>query len=128
MSKEKRELLRDKKKGKIAGVCAGIADYFGIETWLVRIICVTAAVFGQGFVIVLYIAGWFILDEKPEQEQLKEEEHIAIKKRIWQAGEPPAGAFREVSGEYQDLEVRLQKMERYVTSNAYRLDRELKQL
>lgn len=127
MSQPKRELLRDKKNAKIAGVCAGIAEYFGIETWLVRIIAVTAAVFGQGFVIVLYIAGWFILDEKPAAAK-DQSEHIEIKKRIWQAGEAPVGAYREIAGEYGDLETRLQHMERYVTSSAYKLDRELKQL
>lgn len=59
------ELYRDKKNGRIAGVCAGVADYFGIETWLVRILTVTAFLLAAGpFVLVAYIAAWFILDEK----------------------------------------------------------------
>ena len=35
-------LYRDTENGRIAGVCAGIAEYFKIETWLVRILTVTA--------------------------------------------------------------------------------------
>jgi len=48
MTKQKRELLRDDANGKIAGVCAGIADYFGWELWLVRIITVSAIFLGVG--------------------------------------------------------------------------------
>lgn len=59
------ELYRIKREGKIAGVCAGIADYFGIETWLVRILTVTAFLLLAGpFILVAYVALWFILDEK----------------------------------------------------------------
>lgn len=61
---QRRTLMRDKAKGKIAGVCAGIAEYFNIEVWLVRIIAVTALIFSSSFVAVIYIAMWFILDEK----------------------------------------------------------------
>lgn len=38
MNSKRRELLRDDRNGKIAGVCAGIADYFGWELWLVRVV------------------------------------------------------------------------------------------
>ncbi|MGK0372774.1 MAG: phage shock protein C, partial [Glaciecola sp.] len=59
------ELYRIKREGKIGGVCAGIADYFGIETWLVRILTVTAFLLLAGpFILVAYVALWFILDEK----------------------------------------------------------------
>lgn len=59
------ELYRIKREGKIAGVCAGIADYFGIEAWLVRILTVTAFLLLAGpFILVAYVALWFILDEK----------------------------------------------------------------
>lgn len=59
------ELHRIKSEGKIAGVCAGVADYFGIETWLVRILTVTAFLLLAGpFILVAYVALWFILDEK----------------------------------------------------------------
>ena len=52
----RRTLMRDKANGKVAGVCAGIAEYFNIEVWLVRIIAVTALIFSSSFVSVIYIA------------------------------------------------------------------------
>ncbi len=59
------ELYKIKKQGRIAGVCAGLAEYFGIEIWLVRILTVTAfLLMAPPFVIVGYIALWLILDDK----------------------------------------------------------------
>ena len=40
-SNNSRNLYRDPQKGKIAGVCAGLADYFGVETWIVRLLAIT---------------------------------------------------------------------------------------
>ena len=64
MRKGRGELYRDPCKGKIAGVCAGLADYFGWETWLVRILVVSGVLLGMGWFVVIYIAAWFILDKK----------------------------------------------------------------
>ncbi|TWX73280.1 envelope stress response membrane protein PspC [Colwellia sp. C1TZA3] len=64
-SKSRGELYRNTSQGKLAGVCAGIADYFGWESWLVRILVVSGVLLGMGWFIVIYIAAWFILDKKP---------------------------------------------------------------
>ena len=66
-SKSRGELYRNTSQGKLAGVCAGIADYFGWESWLVRILVVSGVLLGMGWFIVIYIAAWFILDKKPAQ-------------------------------------------------------------
>ena len=59
----KRELYKDPERGKLGGVCAGISDYFNMELWLVRILVVSAALLSGGqFIVVAYIAAWFILD------------------------------------------------------------------
>jgi phage shock protein C len=59
-------LYRDPSKGKIAGVCAGIAEYFGMEIWLVRILILTGFfLLAPPFFFVGYIAAWFILEKKP---------------------------------------------------------------
>ncbi len=126
--KPRKQLLRDKANAKVAGVCAGIANYFNIEAWLVRIIVVTAVIFGHGFVVILYIAAWMILDEKPAPQPTDAHKSVGVKTRVYQAGEPPRRAFHDIDDEYRELETRLQAMERYVTSNAYQVDRELKNL
>lgn len=46
----------DKANSKVFGVCAGIADYFGVDTMLVRIGFVAATLFGFGSPVLIYIA------------------------------------------------------------------------
>jgi len=146
-SKRKGELFRDPKNGKVAGVCAGIADYFGWETWLVRIFAVSGVLLGAGWIILIYIAGWFILDKKPAQlvnkfetnnaanantvEQPTDDildESIKVKTRIWQAGEPPRQAFYDIRKKYRKLEGQLRTIEEYVTSPQFTVSREINKL
>ncbi|MBO6226596.1 MAG: PspC domain-containing protein, partial [Shewanella sp.] len=46
-----RTLYRIPQSGKIAGVCAGIAEYFAIETWLVRVLAVSIFLLGGSGVV-----------------------------------------------------------------------------
>ena len=62
--KTKKELFRDMKRGKIAGVCAGLAQYFGMDISLMRIIWILVFIFSVGFVsVVAYIILWVVVPE-----------------------------------------------------------------
>lgn len=141
--KSRGELFRDPAKGKIAGVCAGLAQYFGWETWLVRILVVSGVLLGMSFFIILYIAGWFILDKKPSkysasdvEQNVKQKMHeeevfngsVKVKSRIWQAGEAPKQAIRDINLKFKALEGELRSMERYVTSADFTVSREINKL
>lgn len=147
---KKGELYRNVEQGKIAGVCAGIADYFGWETWLVRILVVSGVLFGMPFLILGYIAGWFILNKAPEksrnENQVKGEsqyanfqtyenpnadvtnESIKVKAHIWQAGEPAKQALYDIRRKFRSLETKVQAMEQYVTSTEFTVSREINKL
>ena len=58
----KKLYLSDNDK-KIAGVCGGIADYFGIDSTLVRLVWVLLTVFG-GLSILFYFAAWLIMPRR----------------------------------------------------------------
>jgi phage shock protein PspC (stress-responsive transcriptional regulator) len=64
---DKKQLFRDPEKQKIAGVCAGLAAYFGLEISWMRLIWVGAFILlwiapGSSFlVIILYIILWAVL-------------------------------------------------------------------
>ena len=131
MSKsDKKTLYRIPQQGKVSGVCVGIAEYFGFETWLVRV--VTASVFllgGYGIVLVIYIAMWMILDTKPQQDNPSSlQRDIEVKKKIWQAGEPAKQALKDVNQQFRSLELRLRNLERHVTSDSYDLKRQIDSL
>ncbi|WP_166109014.1 envelope stress response membrane protein PspC [Pseudoalteromonas sp. Z9A5] len=129
----KRELLRDPKRGKIAGVCAGLSDYFNMELWLVRIIFVSAVLLTGGpLFVVAYIAAWFILDKKEpataNTNSTKHDDPLEVKFKVWQKGEPPRRALQDLKERLTRVDVRLQDMERHVTSSEFTVSREINKL
>ena len=136
MSAVKKELLRDDRNGKIAGVCAGIADYFGWELWLVRVVVLASVLLGFGGILpVLYLVGWIVLEKKSVAEARKGtppvpkvERPVEVKTRIWQRGEAPKQALQHLSNQFNGLELRLRDMERHVTSAKFQLNREFNSL
>ena len=64
MAKKVKRLYRAAKKDSvIAGVCAGIADYFGIDPVIIRLIWILL-VFGYGFGFLAYLLAWIIIPRK----------------------------------------------------------------
>ena len=61
--KTRKELFRDMKKGKIAGVCAGLAQYIGLDIALMRIAWIVLCICSVGFSLVAYIILWVVLPE-----------------------------------------------------------------
>ena len=61
--KIRKELFRDMKKGKIAGVCAGLAQYVGIDIALMRIAWIVLCICSVGFSLVAYIILWVAVPE-----------------------------------------------------------------
>jgi len=60
MSGERR-LTRSRDK-MIAGVCAGIAEYFGWETTLVRVVFVVVSILSVAFPgILVYLVLWIVM-------------------------------------------------------------------
>ncbi|MBP5387471.1 MAG: PspC domain-containing protein [Prevotella sp.] len=55
---EKRFYLSDTDK-KLGGVCGGLAEYFGIDSLLVRIVFVIL-IFGYGCGLLAYILLWLL--------------------------------------------------------------------
>jgi phage shock protein PspC (stress-responsive transcriptional regulator) len=58
-----RRLYRSVTDRRISGLCGGIAEYFGVEALLIRILFLLSAIFGFG--LLVYIAGWIIIPENP---------------------------------------------------------------
>jgi len=62
---EQRRLTRPRADRKIAGVCAGVAQYTGWDVTLVRLVAVLAAIFGVGMPVLAYLIGWVVMPESP---------------------------------------------------------------
>lgn len=57
-----KRLTRDTKNQKIAGVCAGFANYFDLDPTLVRVVWLVAFFFA-GIGGLAYIVAWLIMPE-----------------------------------------------------------------
>jgi phage shock protein C len=57
----RKRLVRSTDNKMIGGVCAGVADYFGIDPTLVRILTVVGAVLGLGSVVIAYVVAWAVM-------------------------------------------------------------------
>ena len=116
---------RDKKHGKIMGVCAGIADYTGFDANLVRV-CFLAAVFmSGGSILPFYFIAGFVTPDRPASILPQDRED----KQFWQGVRAsPARAARDISSRFRDLDRRLADIESYVTTENRSLAREIEQL
>jgi phage shock protein C len=120
------KFYRDKRNGKWMGVCAGIADYTGVDVTLVRVVFVLATVCGGGGIVIpaYLIAGW-IAPVKPNEIAYQSEEDT----KFWQGVRAsPARTVRDVRSRFRDIDRRLADVETYVTSSNGRLAREIEQL
>ena len=60
----KKRLYRSKTDKKLCGVCAGVAEYFGIDPTIVRVIWALLAFF-YGTSILLYVIMALVVPEQP---------------------------------------------------------------
>ena len=110
----------------IAGVCGGIADRMGWDPTIVRI--AFAVLFFTGIlsaVFIVYIVIWAITPVAPYRPRnLSPDEE-----RFWRSvSDRPAETFSNIRYKFRDLDDRLARMERSVTSEEWKLKREFRDL
>lgn len=62
-----KRLYRSNANRMLAGVCGGIAEYFNVDPTIVRVIWAIASIFIHAGIIA-YLAGMFIIPEKPDSD------------------------------------------------------------
>jgi phage shock protein C len=65
-------LVRTRDGRIVAGVCSGLAEYFGIDANLVRLIVAALTVFTGGFGALAYLAAWIVVPEEGEKSSIAE--------------------------------------------------------
>lgn len=115
----------DRQNAKWKGVCAGIADYTGIDVTIVRIGMVLGTVLGSGALIIVYVAAAWLAPQKP----LELSEQTPEDAKFWQGVRAsPRRTVRDVRSKFRDIDRRLADVETYVTSSNTSLSREIEKL
>jgi len=65
MVPESKKLYRNRNNRMIAGVCAGLAEFFGIDVTIVRLVFAAGALLGFGSFILVYIVMFVVVPEEP---------------------------------------------------------------
>ena len=117
-------LYRDPDHAMLMGVCAGIADYFGIPRWLVRVGAVIVLFTFFFFTIAVYLGLGFFLKPKPADLYANvEEENFWRRTRI-----DPKSTVADVNARFRDIERRIRDAEAFVTSSEFKLRRDFRKL
>ena len=109
----RRQFEIDRAEGKFLGVCAGLANYTGVDATLIRIGAVVVTLAGAfPWTVVAYFIAAFVGQRR--RHSLYEPSRIA-------GGEESRERMRH-------LDLRMQAIETYVTSSNSRLAREIEEL
>ena len=130
-----RRFMRNKDRAVLGGVCAGIADYFGFNRCAVRVLFVIAFFLFMPFVAIAYIAAVLLVPADSSRYDYVVEREVRTRRRRMSRRERKAAAEEErreaaeaVRERYRSLDERLARIEKYVTSSRYDLDREFRNL
>ena len=113
----------DKREGKLMGVCAGLADYTGVDLTLVRVGVVLLTVFALGPVpVVAYLVLGWVANAKPREFY----DADPAETKFWQkVRAKPGNSVRDVRARFRDIDRRLADVETHVTSHNSRLAAEI---
>ncbi|MCC5886771.1 MAG: PspC domain-containing protein [Gammaproteobacteria bacterium] len=125
-----RDLYRDPDRAWLAGVCAGLARYFGVEPWVVRLIAISLFLFNAFLMFWAYVAGVVLLARRPAGNGARYVS--AAIKASDRSPAPELGSrlaprpgMRSLRLRFADMEARTRRMEGYVTSREFTLQREI---
>lgn len=152
-----RPLYKNKRRGKIQGVCTGIADYLQINPLIVRLLLLASLFFGP-LGILLYVGAAVVMEDRSapaapvtvetfDNADSKERKSDAYRFSQQEFTSGPAGndkdtprgqgkntagqdavSIDEIAGRFEMLEQRLRQIEATTTSRKFRLQRELKRM
>jgi phage shock protein C len=67
-----KQLVRPREGRMVAGVCAGIANYFGLDPNIVRIVFAALTIFSVGLAALVYVVAWAVVPEEGEKTSIAE--------------------------------------------------------
>ncbi len=128
-------LYRNRRDKRIAGVCAGLADHFNLEPWVVRLLAVAGLIFLNSLMIFAYIGAWIVLAPRPKlstrlkarvsyDERLHEDRPV----NMFRYQSNPEERLKTAQKRMEDIVKRAERMEQYVTSKRFEIDKEFSKI
>ena len=126
---------RDADRAILGGVCAGFANYFGFNLRVTRLLTVIAFFVAMPVTILSYFAVVMLVpaesrgySHKANREYRRKPRRMSRRERREAAEEDRREAREALDERARSLDERLARIEKYVTSPRYDLDREFRNL
>lgn len=126
---------RDSDRALIGGVCAGIADHFGVNLRVTRLLLVIAFFVAMPLTVIAYIAIVLLIPAtshgygfEPLRKPRRKRCRMSRRERRQAEEEARQEASDAFARRCRSLDERLAQIEKYVTSSRYSLDREFRNL
>ena len=148
----RKRIYKNRRQGKISGVCAGLANYLEISPFIVRAGVLLSLFFGP-FAIIAYIVAAIIMDNDPAdaeylQRRRERRRHRKNSRRHYNDYEDYKRSsryerkhaevddlerfdkrdLRDTTDKFSDLEKKLQRLEATITSKKFKLHSEFKRM
>lgn len=124
-------LKRDPANGKVSGVCAGIAGYYGIKTWVVRAAAIVGLLVNPVLALIVYGVATLMLQpmERAEAEAAAAPTSgDTAKVEAPEPDLPPELRFAALREKFREMEARAGSMEAEVTSQEFHLRRDFRKM
>lgn len=123
-----KRLYKSRRNKKLAGVCGGLADYFEISSFWVRLAFVLALfVFLGPFAILAYVIAAVMMDKEPldnsrSSRSQRECFHFFDERPVEKRD------IRDTASKFADLEKKLRRLEATITSKKFKLHSEFNRM
>ncbi len=117
-----RRFRRSSDRSVLGGVCGGLSDYFGFNLKVTRVLAFIGFLMNPPLAGLAYLAIVLLVPAEPTRKpDVDPKFHQSLRAR-------PAQTARDVRRRFLALDRRLARLEKYVTSSRYELDREFRDL
>lgn len=130
---ERPRLARSPDRKIIAGVCGGLADYWGTEPWVVRVFCIIGALFFPHLLIGAYIVAWIFLP-RSDRDRSRRRSRRRPRRPDISSHDPIAPEFggryafkkslRTLREAFREIDRRIRNLEEVVTDPSFAVRRE----
>ncbi len=128
-----RNLYRNAREGKIAGVCAGFADYFDVPYWVARLVFISLVIFTFQLALIGYVIAIFMMKKRDDQQYRSYSEksnssYSEAKAKVFNYSKPVSSRLQDIRDRLRRLDEQVGAMEGYVTSKRYQTTNDINDL
>ena len=141
-------LYRNTREGKVAGVCAGLADHWDVAHWVIRLMFIVACLFTGMLAIWVYLGAWVLIAPRSSRRneqgdgvddydtytdgdvemEYDERRHDYRPKKVFRYSDSGSVRLKRARERLDAALRRAEDMESYVTSRQYNLNNEFSKL